>query len=362
MTRQPQTRKTLWLPSHTAAQRQSAIEQAANLLRAGGVVAFPTETVYGLGADATSQGAVEGIFEAKQRPHSDPLIVHIADDTRLPWVTEHVSAQTRQFGERFWPGPLTLIVPRSAAIPALVSAGGDTVGVRVPRHDIALALIRAVGRPLAAPSANRFMHTSPTAAQHVLADLDGRIDAILDGGPCAIGVESTVLDLTSDPPRVLRPGGVTLEELRTIDPRVLGPEESLGQSERLPSASPGQMERHYAPRTPLVVFEAQGAAALAAVTSEARALLAQGKRVGALMPDDEAASLASMGVMVETLGPSHDLDTISRKLYAAMRRLDERELDVILAHTFDSAGMGLALRDRLRRAAGGRFRRADEHA
>lgn len=349
------------------AEEPGAIERAAAILHGGGLVAFPTETVYGLGADATSAAAAEGIFQAKQRPHSDPLIVHLAAADELGHVAHAVPALAWQLAARFWPGPLTLVLPRAEAIPAVVTAGGETVGVRVPAHPVARALIAAAGVPVAAPSANRFMHTSPTTAAHVLADLDGRIDCLLDGGPCTVGVESTVLDITASPPRILRPGGVTLEALRAVAPDIEGPLElppprASGEDrggEQAAARAPGQMPRHYAPHTRLLVFDAAGERGLAAVRAAAAA--ARGERVGALLPDEEAAALEAARpgnvVMVARLGPVGDLAQHSRRLYAALRELDAAGLDVILAHTFGRKGLGLALEDRLRRAAGGHFQR-----
>ena len=347
----------------------AAIAEAAALLRAGALVAFPTETVYGLGADATSAAAVEGIFAAKQRPYSDPLIVHLAAPEEIGRAAREVPELARRLAERFWPGPLTLILPRAEAIPAVVAAGGPTVGVRVPAHPVARALIAAAGVPVAAPSANRFMHTSPTTAAHVLADLDGRIDCLLDAGPCPVGVESTVLDVTVSPPRILRPGGVTLEALRAVAPEIAGPTEGPvvptedGQgagahATHPPARAPGQMARHYAPRTRLVVYDAAGARGLAAVREELLAAGARGERAGALLPDEEARVLAGeMDVLaVATLGPAGDVAAHTRRLYAALRELDALGLDVIVAHTFGREGLALALADRLRRAAGGRLR------
>jgi L-threonylcarbamoyladenylate synthase len=338
-------------------QPASAIERAAAILRAGGLVAFPTETVYGLGADATRGQAVRGIFAAKERPYSDPLIVHVADVERISAVADDVPEVAWTLAQRFWPGPLTLILPRGQAIPRVVTAGGDTVGVRVPGHPVARALLHAAGMPVAAPSANRFMHTSPTTAAHVLADLGGRIDCVLDGGACAVGVESTVLDVTRRPARILRPGGITLEALRAVLGEVQGPAEpgTAHAAGSQPAQAPGQMERHYAPRARLVVFDGASETMLAALRREAEAAIGLGKRVGALLADEEAAALAGLPVTTVALGPRDDLGLITRRLYAGLRTLDEQQLDVILAHTFGKDGLGLALWDRLRRAAGGQL-------
>src|ERR1051326_872676 len=244
-----------------AARPEAAtIERAAALIQAGKVVVFPTETVYGLGADALQTRAVEGIFAAKGRPFSDPLIVHIASEDALEDLTRALPEMVKQLTRKFWPGPLTLILPRSPLVPDLVTAGLETVAVRMPGHPVALALIRAVGSPIAAPSANRFMHTSPTTAQHALADLDGRVPLILDGGPCAVGVESTVLDLCSAVPKILRPGGISLEALRTVLPEVQlstrdNVERENAQKETVAQKAPGQLFSHYAPSIPLLLFE-----------------------------------------------------------------------------------------------------------
>jgi L-threonylcarbamoyladenylate synthase len=343
--------QTLILAVSPTGEPESAIARAAALLREGKLVAFPTETVYGLGAAATNPSAVAAVFAAKERPANDPLIVHIADLERLSSVVAQTPPLALQLAERFWPGPLTLVLPRATTIPLNVTAGGPTVGVRMPSSVVAQKLLRAAGVPVAAPSANRFMRTSPTTAAHVLADLDGRIDCVLDGGPCAVGVESTVLDLTTTPPRILRPGAVTLEALREVAPEIEGP---LAAGAGPVARAPGQMERHYAPRTPLVVFAGQGARALAAIRAEAEAAIARGQRVGALLPDDERGALDGLDVRVESLGP--ELPTISRNLYAALRALDAARLDLLLTHTYADDGLGLALNDRLRRAAGGSLR------
>jgi L-threonylcarbamoyladenylate synthase len=263
----------------------------------------------------------------------------------------------RRLAERFWPGPLTLVLPRGPRIPPLVTAGGPTVGARLPAHPVARALIAAAGVPIAAPSANRFMHTSPTTAAHVLADLDGRIACVLDGGPCAVGVESTVVDLTTTPPSLLRPGGVGAEALREIMPDLALPAEQVvpALTTEAPARAPGQLERHYAPRARLIVFDGDGPAATHAVVEAVRAAVARGERVGALISDEEAPALATLEALVVTLGPSGDLPAIARNLYARLRHLDDSSVELIVTHTFAGNELGLALRDRLRRAAGGRL-------
>jgi L-threonylcarbamoyladenylate synthase len=340
--------QTLILAVSPTGEPESALARAAAFLRDGKLVAFPTETVYGLGADATNPAAVAAIFAAKERPPNDPLIVHIADLDQLACVAADTPPLALQLAERFWPGPLTLVLPRATTIPHNVTAGGPTVGVRMPASLVAQKLLRAAGVPVAAPSANRFMRTSPTTAAHVLADLDERIDCVLDGGPCAVGVESTVLDLTTIPPRILRPGAVTLEALREVAPEIEGPATSNAGAV---ARAPGQMERHYAPRTPLMVFAGQGGRALAAIRAEAETALTQGKRVGALLPESEIEGLHGLDVRIESLGA--DLPAISHNLYAALRALDGVGLDLLLTHTYSDEGLGLALNDRLRRAAGG---------
>ena len=352
-------RATLLLLVSPEGEPREAITTAAEILRTGGLVAFPTETVYGLGADAFNAVAVAGIFAAKERPRNDPLIVHVSASEQLQDIATAVPPLARSLIERFWPGPLTLILRRAERVPNIVAAGGPTLGVRMPNHPVALALLDAAGTPVAAPSANRFMHTSPTTAEHVRADLDGRIDCILDGGPTQVGIESTVLDVVSSPARILRPGAVTREALLPFIPDLIGPEmEAVSQdlnSSTPTLPSPGLMERHYAPRTRLVVFDASGDKALSAVHDEARRLRAEGKRVGVLLAAGEEHAVADLDVEAAWLGPADRLDLISRHLYGALRDLDQRGLDVIITHTFGMSDLGLALWDRLRRAGGGRF-------
>ncbi|HEY8504049.1 MAG TPA: L-threonylcarbamoyladenylate synthase, partial [Gemmataceae bacterium] len=252
------------------------IARAASVLRAGGLVAFPTETVYGLGADALNPRAVAGIFAAKGRPANNPLIVHVADADQARGLTASWPDQAETLAARFWPGALTLVLPRGAAVPDVVVASGPTVAVRCPAHPVAAALIRAAGTPVAAPSANRASELSPTTAGHVVKALDGRIDLILDGGPTPGGLESTVLDLTSSPPRLLRPGLVPVGEIEAaIGPVGRPPAPDAVELARGPLPSPGTLPRHYAPRTPLFCFESPGEAVGAALD-----FLSRGLRVG----------------------------------------------------------------------------------
>lgn len=327
----------------------SSIAVAAAALAAGGLVAFPTETVYGLGGDAFNPAAVARIFAAKGRPAEDPLIIHLADLADLRRVTPNLSPAAAMLAEQLWPGPLTLIVPRGPAVPYSVTAGRETVAVRLPAHPVARALIAAARTPIAAPSANRFGHTSPTSAAHVLADLDGRIDFVIDGGPATIGVESTVLDVSGPLPTLLRPGGVSLEVLREL----LG-EVALGGRAATAGGqlAPGMLDRHYAPESTLHLCVGTPAACRAWMRNQVAAQIAAGHRVGLLLPDEDAVLLADLDVDIEILGPAGDLSVIASRLYAALRALDSRRPALILARDFGEGGIARAIRDRLTRAAG----------
>src|SRR3954464_3738973 len=263
----------------------SAIAQAAAILLRGGLVAFPTETVYGLGANALDAAAVQRIYVAKGRPASDPLIVHIAALDQLGSVAENVPALAHSLAQAFWPGPLTLVLKRRTAIPATVSAGRDTVAVRIPDHEVPLALARGAGVPIAAPSANLFTRPSPTTAAHVLEDLDGRIAMLLDGGPTPIGLESTVLDLTGAQPTLLRPGGVSIEALRQHIPDLVFVPRYIEHDSAAP-ASPGMLLKHYSPRAELLLFAGAPRRALARMRQAALAAIKRGERVGVMLPNE----------------------------------------------------------------------------
>jgi L-threonylcarbamoyladenylate synthase len=327
---------------------QSSLKRAAAILREGGTVAFPTETVYGLGANALNADAVAAIFHAKQRPRWDPLIVHIADEEMLGRVATDLPATANLLRAKFWPGPLTLLVPRSTNVPALVTAGRDRIGVRMPSHPVALELIRLAGLPLAAPSANSFGHTSPTTAQHVLDDLAGRIDAVIDSGETTHGVESTVVDVCEDPPLIYRPGVITLEQIRKWCPgaRLYEPAISDNQEEEsLPS--PGVGLRHYAPRAKLILLE--GDQLESDFASLMTASLARGERVGLMLPDGFPS--ASRTAVVYRWGRWSNQEELAHRLFAGLRELDAADVTVILCPLPASTGIGTAIRDRLLKAA-----------
>ena len=314
-----------------------AVTRAAEVIRAGGLVAFPTETVYGLGADALSPIAVARIFEAKERPRGNPLIVHVTDATALDQVAVQVPDRAREVLASFWPGPLTLVLERAPAVPLITTGGLDTVAVRAPAHPVAQALIRAAARPLAAPSANRSGRPSPTRAQHVLDDLGGRIDLVLDGGATSVGLESTVLDMTTEPPTLLRPGGVTLEHLEAH----LGRVRLATSDDEAAGRSPGLRFRHYAPRAKVVLIEA-GTGEVAVVS-----WLDSGKSVALMTQRTIALERRGLRARVMPL----DLEAYARELFDVLRELDATGVDAIFVEGIAEVGLGRAIMDRLRRAA-----------
>ena len=341
------------LPINPHYPEPAIIEQAADLIHHGRLVAFPTETVYGLGADALNETAVRRIFAAKGRPAYDPIIVHIASTAELPLIAHNPPALAYTLAEAFWPGPLTLVLAKTAAVPPAITAGGPTVAVRCPAHPVALALIRAADTPIGAPSANRFSHTSPTTAQHVWADLAGQVDLVLDGGPTQVGVESTVLDLTTPIPTLLRPGGVSLEALTAVlGPIALATREVREESTAEALPSPGLLERHYAPRTPLHLITGEDMARLGqAVATAAQTARASGQRVALLLAAEDVPSVVELGFPYVVVGALADLDEVAQNLFRALRELDSADPTLILARDFPAHGLGRAIRDRLRRAA-----------
>lgn len=337
---------------HLSGENAMDLQVAATLLASGGLVAFPTETVYGLGANAWDTEAVGRIFTAKDRPSWDPVIVHIAELAMLRGVvvpsSPGVEQRVRQLSEEFWPGPLTMLLPRSNRIPDEVTAGRPLVGVRMPDHPVALDLLRRAAVPVAAPSANRFGRTSPTTAAHVLTDLDGRIDAVLDGGASVVGVESTVVEVREHELVVYRPGAVTVAQLRAVvgPTRLLsaagGSPQTASNREGLPS--PGFGLRHYAPWATLVLVDDEDSVREACAKS-----VRDGRRVGVLLP---AGWATPEQVDVYPWGAWRDTSELARRLFAGLRELDARGVDMIVCPLpAEEGGMGAALRDRLEKAA-----------
>ncbi len=317
--------QTRTMPSPT-----QAVRQAAGIIRRGGLVAFPTETVYGLGANALDVNAVARIYEVKQRPHFDPLIVHIADYQHAEELVTEFPPEARQLTDTFWPGPVTVILPKSNAVPDLVTAGLPTVAIRMPSHPTALGLIQEARRPIAAPSANLFGTISPTCAEHVRRQLGRAVDFILDGGPCSVGIESTIVSFGGPRPVVLRPGGIAVEQIEAV----LGDVEVASPADHRP-LSPGRLQRHYAPRTPLRLVDA--------VTDPPRGMRVGLLSFGPAQTDGFAA--------VEILSRTASLTEAAANLFAAMRRLDEAGLDLMIAAEVPDHGVGRAINDRLCRAA-----------
>lgn len=352
-------------PAHLdQAASRAALAQAAAILRAGGLVALPTETVYGLGANALDADAVARIFAAKQRPSWDPVIVHIAGPVRENPMLSAIAAQipepAQKLMDAFWPGPLTLLLPRTAAVPDAVTAGRPLVGIRMPAHPVAFELIRLAGVPVAAPSANIFGHTSPTSAEHVLDDLDGRIDAILDAGPSQHGVESTVLDPTQSPMVIYRPGAIGADQIRAVAGDVVQfeapPQEAVEDNEAAALPSPGVGVRHYAPRAHLTLTYALESPAVHAATAEsqqaffAAAQQHAGKRVGLMLPAGWKFEPIG-GTVVFEWGNWDAPEELAARLYAGLRALDSAHCEVIVCPSPPAGGIGTAIRDRLRKAA-----------
>ena len=332
---------------------QKIMQRAADLLKQGGLVAFPTETVYGLGANGLDAQAVAKIYQAKGRPSDNPLILHIANQQELRQLVTEIPANAQVLIDKYWPGPLTVVLKKTTIVPAIVSGGLDTVGVRLPSSIVARQLITLAGMPIAAPSANTSGRPSPTSAQAVLADLDGRIDGIIDGGDCAIGVESTVVDCTSPIPTLLRPGGITFEMLLEtlgeveIDPAL------EGDTQYIPRA-PGMKYTHYAPVAPMTLFEGAYPHIADLIVREIEIALGAGRKVGAIVSQETAQRLPPT-VITKVYGQRQHTAEIAAHLYTAIRSFDDSAVDVIYAEGIAEEGLGLAIMNRLRKASGYRI-------
>ena len=326
-------------------------EEAAKIWRRGGLVAFPTETVYGLGANGLDASAASRIYAAKSRPSDNPLILHIAERDQLAQIVSFVSPAAEAFMDAFWPGPLTLIFPKSARVPYETTGGLETVAVRMPSHPAAACLLKTVRLPIAAPSANRSGRPSPTSAAHVEEDMNGRIDMIIDGGEVGIGVESTIVDLTGERPVLLRPGFITPEMLEKVGgPVELDPAVYRQLSGKERPKAPGMKYRHYAPKADMTIVRGPDEAVIKWINEKTREAEACGKKAGILASDETAA--AYQGGMVLSAGPRSDIGAIAHNLFGILRRFDALKADVIYSEHFSEEGEGLAVMNRLLKAAG----------
>lgn len=353
-------KETLVLKVDSQKPEIEKIRIAADFIKKGGLVAFPTETVYGLGADALNKNAVLALFEAKKRPLDNPPIIHVENIRDVYRLTKKVPYKAERLMSEFWPGPLTLIFKRSEIVPDVTVAGLSTIAIRMPNHNVALALIRESECPIAAPSANLAGKPSPTTAKHVLDDLEGSIDAILDAGPTCIGVESTVLDMTVDPPQILRPGGTPYEVLKKILREVrLHPIAVAEKQLSIEQArSPGLRHRHYAPKAEMFVVEGELSAVAAKIKELAETFMREGKKVGVLATDESVAFYRAD--VVKSLGSRNDFVIIAKNLFRLLREFDSEEVDVIIAEGVPLEGLGLAVMNRLRKASGYKIVRASD--
>jgi L-threonylcarbamoyladenylate synthase len=352
-------KKTLVLKVDSQKPEIKKIRIAADFIKKGGLVAFPTETVYGLGADALNSKAVLALFKAKKRPLDNPPIVHVGEMGKVYKLVKEIPSEAEMLMRKFWPGPLTLIFKRSNVVPSVTVAGLDTIAIRMPRHNVALALLRESKCPIAAPSANLAGKPSPTSANHVLEDLNGRIDAVLDAGPTHIGVESTVLDLTADPPQILRPGGTPYEDLKKILGRVeLHPVAIADREVAIEKArSPGVKHKHYAPNAEVILVEGEVSKIVNKVKELVDFYKRDSKRVGVLTTDENFGYYRAD--VVKSLGSRKNLKVIANNLFRLLREFDSEKVDVIVAEGLPLEGFGLAVMNRLRKAAGYKIFRPD---
>lgn len=329
---------------------QAAMAEAGRVICTGGLVAFPTETVYGLGGDALNAASSGRIYAAKGRPSDNPLIVHIADMDGLEKITAQVPEIALRLAERFWPGPLTMIFKKADCVPYATTGGLDTVAVRMPSNKIARELIRASGRYIAAPSANLSGRPSPTDAKHVIQDLYGRVDVILDGGESDIGLESTIIDLSGERPAILRPGYITEEMLGELIAGIETDKGILDMNSDIAPKAPGMKYRHYAPKGSLAIVEGEQEQVTAYINSRLEEHKAEGKRTGVIATDETAAGYRADSV--KSVGKRGDESTIAKHLFRILREFDDEEIQIIYAEAFESTGVGCAIMNRLLKAAG----------
>ena len=332
-------------------EEREHLKEAAEILKRGDLVAFPTETVYGLGANALDESAAKKIYAAKGRPSDNPLIAHISDLEMIEPLISYFPEKGRKLAEAFWPGPLTMIFPKSEIVPYGTTGGLDTVAIRMPSDPVAAELIRLAGVPVAAPSANTSGRPSPTMAEHVYQDMNGKIDMILDGGPVGIGVESTIVDVTGEIPMLLRPGAITMEMLREtvgeveIDPAIVGP-----MSADMRPKAPGMKYRHYAPKAELTLVEGEAEAVVRRINALAREKLQEGCRVGIICTEETRSCYP--GGMVRSIGERAKEETVAHNLYAVLREFDDLGAEYIFSEGFPEDNLGQAIMNRLNKAAG----------
>lgn len=331
----------------------SFMNDAATAIKEGKLVAFPTETVYGLGANGLDEEAILKIFKAKGRPQDNPLILHIQSVEELLPLVKEVPEIAYECIKRFWPGPLTILFKKSDLVPYMITAGLDTVAIRMPNHPIALELIKKAGLPIAAPSANLSGKPSPTNANHVIEDLSGKIDMIIDGGSTGVGLESTVLDLSNDIPMILRPGGITIEDLREIIPNITQDNATLNDRDDIVPKSPGQKYRHYAPKAEMIVYTGNIDNIIKKVILSANEYLSKGMKVG-IMATEETKAYYTIGTVM-VVGSRENKETIAANLFNTIRLFDEQNIDIILAEGVESDHIGMAIMNRMMKASGGRI-------
>lgn len=335
-------------------QYRDLLREAADILMSGGLVAFPTETVYGLGADALNPQAAKKIYAAKGRPSDNPLIVHIADEEEMGKLAREVPDMAKKLAQAFWPGPMTLVMKKREIVPLETSGGLDTVGIRMPSNEIARSLIRLAKTPIAAPSANTSGRPSPTQAEHVWEDLNGKVNAIIDGGPVGIGLESTIIDVTGSVPMILRPGAITMEMVKEVvgrvelDPTLLGNQEMTQRPK-----APGMKYRHYAPKAELFVVEGKNEKVVEKINALIKKAQSKKMRIGLMVSRENRDCYPNHeSIDCVVLGSREDEAEVARHLFATLREFDHQKVDIIYAESFSGEGMAMAVMNRLMKAAG----------
>lgn len=340
----------LQIQEEQVAEKDALLRQAGEVLKNGGLVAFPTETVYGLGGDGLNKESSKKIYEAKGRPSDNPLIIHIADMDALPHIVTEVSPQVEKVAEAFWPGPLTIILPKSDHVPMETTGGLNTVAVRMPSHKVARKLIEYAGGYVAAPSANASGKPSPTVAKYVVEDMDGRIDMIIDGGQVGIGLESTIIDMTVEPPQILRPGFVTEQMLEQVLGTIDIDKTILSNDSKLAPKAPGMKYRHYAPKGQLTIVTGESQKVVEYINQQAKEAALDGKKVGIIGSEELLEQYQADSI--KSAGSRTDEQAIAHNLYRILREFDDENVEIIYSESFEQGGMGQAIMNRLLKAAG----------